>query len=280
MTFEPPPPGSPPSPPPSEGSQWQWSPPPPNYGSPAQGSQYWSPPPGAPYGSPRRPFDAGTVNPLDWAILGTGLLAFLFSFLTYYTYSDKDPTCTGICEVSNNAWHGFFGWFAALLAVLGAAAVAAELWGRDFRVGLPNRLAGLAAFALATLSVILALFVVPTGYVFGFAIPDSQANKGHGFGFWVSLIVIVAGFVLSFLRFQQTGGQLPGRMAGRATGSGQSGPGGPGSPTGPGGYRPPGPEGYNQSGPGGYGPSGPGGKGPSGPEGYPPTGPAGYGPPQ
>jgi hypothetical protein len=49
--------------------------------------------------------------------------------------------------------------------------------------------------------------------------PSSEFDTGVGIGYWLSLVVIVAGLVLSFLRFQQTGGVLPigkGHAAGRA----------------------------------------------------------------
>ena len=61
---------------------------------------------------------------------------------------------------ASNAWHGFFGWFAMLLALVGSAVVALELFKPEVKLPFPNRLVGLGAYALATLCVILALFVV------------------------------------------------------------------------------------------------------------------------
>jgi hypothetical protein len=192
MTFQPPPP--PPAGPPPGGP-----PPPPPPGQPPAG-----PPPGPGWGTPaNRPrpnFDPKAVNPYDWGILAAGVLAFIFSFVSYYTFS------AGPISVSESAWHGFFGWFAMLLALVGTAVVAMEMFAPHVKLPFPNRLIGLAAYALATLCVILALFVIP-GYL-GVDVP-SGVNKGHGFGYWISLIVIVAGLVLSFMRFQQTGGKLP-----------------------------------------------------------------------
>jgi hypothetical protein len=59
--------------------------------------------------------------------------------------------------------------------------------------------------------VILALFVVPgnTDSVSG---PGYSVDEGHGFGYWASLIVILAGLVMSLMRLQQTGGKLPGAL--------------------------------------------------------------------
>jgi hypothetical protein len=144
------------------------------------------------------------------------VLAFIFSFVSYYTYS------YGPYSVSESAWHGFFGWFAMLCALVGSAAVAMELFMSHVKMPLANRLIGLGAYALATLCVILALFITP-----GPDLSGTGIDEGHGFGYWISLIVIIAGLVLSFLRFQQTGGQLP--IGGQRPGAG----------TPPAGYGPP-----------------------------------------
>src|SRR5579875_4016049 len=95
MTYQSPPPGGTPPPPPG-------------------------PPPAGGYGPPGRPggnFDPKTVNPLDWGILGCGVLAFIFSFVSYYTYG----------PFSESAWHGFFGWFATLVALAGSVVIALDL---------------------------------------------------------------------------------------------------------------------------------------------------------
>ncbi|MDT4911314.1 MAG: hypothetical protein QOC66_442 [Pseudonocardiales bacterium] len=232
MTFQPPPPppgGNPPPPPP-----------------PGQ----WGPPPGGGYPAPQGGFDPKNVNPLDWGVLGIGLLTFIFSFVDWYTFSE------GGFSVSENAWHGFFGWFAMLLALIGSAVVAMDIFMPQVKLPFPNRLIGLAAYALATLCVILALFIVP-GYL-GIDVPGS-VNKGHGFGYWISLILIIAGLVLSLMRLQQTGGKLPGAL-GNMPNIGARGPQGGMS--------------GGQPGPGAVGP----GVAP-GPQAPPPPPPPGYGPP-
>lgn len=252
MTYQPPPP--PPQGPPPQG---------PPGGPPGQ----WGPPGGPPA---RRggSFDPKSVNPLDWGILGAGALAFIFSFVSYYTFS------SGGYSVDESAWHGFFGWFAMLLAVIGSAAVALELFMPHVRLPLPNRLIALAAYALAVICVLLALLVVPDYLGYG-------VEEGHGVGYWISLIVIIAGAVLTFMRFQQTGGQLPigGGRGGNAGVGGASGQGGAES----GGYGPPAGGGYGPPASGGYGPPASGGYGPPAGGGYgPPQGPpagGGYGPP-
>src|SRR3954453_20181804 len=111
MTFQPRPPPPPPPPGPPAGG--------PPAGGPPPGE--WGPPPGqGPSGAGG--FDPKSVDNLDWGILGAGVLAFIFSFVSYYTYSGKGSFDN--YSVDNSAWTGFFGWFAMLCALIGSAAVA------------------------------------------------------------------------------------------------------------------------------------------------------------
>lgn len=255
MTFQPPPPppqgpppqGPPPGPPPqgpTPSGQPGYGQPAygqPAYGQPPQAPQPQGPPPGQwgpPPGQPMRSgggtsFDPKSVNSLDWGILGAGVLAFIFSFVSYYSYSGKGAFASQY-SVTTSAWSGFFGWFAMLLALIGSAVVALEIFMSHVKLPVPNRLIGLGAYALATLCVILAIFIVPD-YLGGGPGYDNAVDEGHGFGFWISLIVIVAGLVLSFLRFQQTGGQFP---IGGGTGRPGGAHGNPGGPP-PSSYGPP-----------------------------------------
>jgi hypothetical protein len=157
------------------------------------------PPPGAggPVGgAPRGGFDADAATAafkgadrMDLGIIGAGVLAFIFSFFPYYTASVH-----GIGGGSGSAWHGFFGWFAALVALAAAILLALPLLGVKLSLPVPTRLAVLVGFAVATVCVLLALLVWP-GKVSGVGI-----DYGHGFGYWASVIVIVAGLVLCVLR--------------------------------------------------------------------------------
>jgi hypothetical protein len=222
MTFQPPPPppgGNPPPPPPPPPGQW-------------------GPPPGGAPGPQH--FDAKNVNSLDWGIIGAGVLAFIFSLFDYYTISVSIRGVGG-GSASANAWHGFFGWAAALLALVGAALVAMELFAPQMKLPVNSRLAGLGCFAVATLFVIIALF---TNAYDDHGIPG--VDTGHGFGYWASLIVIIAGLVLSLMRAQQTGTALPGAL-GNLPNIGAKGPqGGIGGPGGGSTPPPPPPAGYGQ----------------------------------
>ncbi len=134
-------------------------------------------------------FDPKTVHPMDWGILACGFLALIFSFFGYYTLG----------PYGESAWHGFFGWFAALVALFAAAALAVAIFAPQVRLPFPPRLIALGGFALALLCVILA----------GLVDPDGASGLSRGAGFYLSLIVILAGGALSYLRLKATGGKLP-----------------------------------------------------------------------
>ena len=191
MTFEPP--EQPPEPPvgsqPAAPSPQPYAPPPP----PPPPQEWAAPPPPAAQASAFNPAD---VSPYDWGILAAGFLAFIFSLFSYYTAS-----FAGI-SASESAWHGFFGWFAALVALLSAGLLAVQIFVPATRLPVPVRLTVLIGFAVAALCVILA------GLIDAENLP-SQVSSGRGAGYYLSLIVILAGGVLSFLRLRETGGSLP-----------------------------------------------------------------------
>jgi hypothetical protein len=146
------------------------------------------------------------ANRLDLGIMAAGLLAFIFSLFPYYSYSSNLSNVTGagalgIFDTSfhRSAWHGFFGWFGVLLALAGAVLVLLPLLG--VRLGLPTRTAALGLFAAATLSTLLALLIIPgKADCQGVKACDQAVSYGHGFGFWLTLLAIIAGLVLCVMR--------------------------------------------------------------------------------
>jgi hypothetical protein len=212
----PPPPGyAPPQPPPG------YAPPPPAGYAPPQPPPGYAPPPApgyppaqpgypqpnyapAPGGASGIKFDPSTVNPMDWAILGLGFLTFIFSFVPYYSYTVKFAGFES-ASATWSAWHGFFGWFAALVALVSAGLIAIELFMPQLKVPFAARLGSLIGWAVALLCVILALVVVPDPG----GLSSSAIDKGHSFGYWISLVFVIAGVVLSVLRLKATGGKLP-----------------------------------------------------------------------
>jgi hypothetical protein len=205
MSFQPPPGDNPPPPPP-----------------PGQ----WGPQSGGSAG-----FDPKTVNPLDWGILGAGVLVFIFSFINFYTYSGKGDLSS--YSVDQSGWNGFLSLLAILLVLVGTALIAIELFAPQVKLPIANRLAALGAFGLATLLLIIALFLVPD-YGGGGPGYDEAVDEGHGFGYWASLILTIAAAVMTLMRAQQTGTAMPGAL-GNLPDLGSKGPRGPigGGPTPP-----------------------------------------------
>jgi hypothetical protein len=238
MSFQPPPPppgGNPPPPPPPPGQ--------------------WGPQSGGGYSNSQGGFDAKNVNPLDWGIVAAGVIAFLFSFIDFY--DGADVTAGGrsatVDAGTASAWNdvvggGFWSWFAMLFAILGAAAVALSLFAPHVKLPISNRLAGLALFAAAALFEIIGIFVTPGDSANGFG-SSVDVSLNHGIGFWISLLAILAGLVLSLMRMQQTGEALPGPLSNMPN-IGAKGPQGgmggnrPGPGPAPGGAPPPPPPGY------------------------------------
>jgi hypothetical protein len=153
-----------------------------------------------------RTFDARALSPFDLAIMAMGVLGFLLSFAGFYKYSVK--VTAGGAGVSFgasgtvSAWHGFFGWFGVLAGLAAALILAADLIAK---IPLPFnvRLVTFAAAAVAAVCLLLALVVVPgnTGVASGFGI---KIDKGHGWAYWIVLLMSLASAGLSFKRLKDT----------------------------------------------------------------------------
>lgn len=168
-----------PTPPPEDPNAWQ---PPPSYSS--------SPTPSA-------PTPLASFHQFDLGLIGAGLLTFIASLLPFYTAS-ADVLGSTVSD-SGNAWNGFFGWFGALCALAGAVLVG--LHAMKVALPIPVRLAALVAFGLAALCMVLAFFIIPGSDCddVGLGICDA-IDFGHGFGYWLALILSLAGAALAFLR--------------------------------------------------------------------------------
>ena len=221
MSYSPPPGPPEPSVPPQGGYG-----PAPSY---ASGQSYGAAAPGG------ARFDPKSVDPLDWAAIAAGVLALIFSFFAFYTYTAKGQTksqgCSRLSEIppsvrgtisdlcngdSYSAWNGFFGWFGVLLALLGALLVAVAVLAPRLSLPFPVRLAAAGAYVLGFVFVLLALFVVPRWPAADlFGVSDSDYKKGidegHGFSYWIVLALTLIGAALALVRFTQTGGKLPAR---------------------------------------------------------------------
>ena len=137
---------------------------------------------------------------------------FLFSLLPYYTFSAElkgggalsDALSNVSRSASATAWHGFFGWFAALVALTVAVVVALKVVGMvEPALG---DLVALVGVAVAGVCVVIALFVIPNG---GSDFEGSvelgggvslDVSTGHGVGYWLSLLLLIVMGALVALR--------------------------------------------------------------------------------
>jgi hypothetical protein len=145
------------------------------------------------------------ANQMDLGMIAAGVVAFIASMLPFYTASVSAAGFSASGHAS--AWHGFFGWFAALVALATAVVVALPLFKIDLSLPLSTAQVALGGFGLALVCTILALFIFPGGAscndASGFGIKVS-CDTGRGFGFWLMAIAVIAGAVLAYLRSKET----------------------------------------------------------------------------
>jgi hypothetical protein len=223
---------------------------------------------------------------MDWGILGAALLTLIFSFLPYYTLRISGITGFPGGSGNINGWHGLT-WIPPMAALAILTLLGLALFVPSVKLPVPTRLVILVLWAVSLLTILIGLVWVPIS-TSGFG---NIFHKGHGIGYWLSAIVVIAGGVLSFLRLKAPGGSLPWENRGHPGaplapgGYPQAAPGAypppPGAPQAPGGY-PPAPAGPPPAAPGGYPP--PPSAPPQAPGGYPPPpappqAPGGYPPP-
>jgi hypothetical protein len=132
-----------------------------------------------------------TTHQYDLGIIAAGVLAFLFSLIPSYYTAHAGPF-----HDSFNAWHGFWGWFAAVLALAGAAVLAARLIA-GVAMPFPVRWTVLGLFGVSLLCTIIAGLTWAGADTGGADVGDFT---GHGVMYWLSLIVIVGGLALSAMR--------------------------------------------------------------------------------
>jgi hypothetical protein len=166
-----------------------------------------TPPPAAPAhsGGPQSGLGGTTsalqgANKFDLGIIAAGVIAWLAGFMPFYTASVSAGAISA--STSGSAYHGFFGWFAVWVALAGAAVVAAGLLG----VSLPMAVhqAAVALFGLALVCLILALFIFPGGDCSGASGLGIKCDTGHGFGYWLALLAVLAGLGLSVMRMRDS----------------------------------------------------------------------------
>ncbi|MDQ2881906.1 MAG: hypothetical protein M3Y48_11950 [Actinomycetota bacterium] len=161
---------------------------------------------------------AGTVRTLDWVVIGAALLAYISSFLPWYSAS---ITILGIDRSADvDAWNAGFGaWFSVLLLVAAGGWVLVSAFGG--RLTLPGSRSlitlGLSALAVITIVMRWATFPDPTG---GVDAPKLDrlgelgnfdlgsafgVSSGAGAGLYLGLIAASTAVVASMLALRSAG---------------------------------------------------------------------------
>lgn len=150
-------------------------------------------------------FDVKRVTTLEWAGIGAGLAAFIFSFLPWYSVD-----VAGFGGGSLTAWGtGFFALMSVLLLMAAAGVVLAPHFGVQV-ARLP--LIWLSLAGVAVLFILLQWLILPDdGGIGEFGLlGDSGIESGAGFGLILGLIAALASGVGAFLTFRAAPKMAPG----------------------------------------------------------------------
>ncbi|MFL6118638.1 hypothetical protein [Actinophytocola sp.] len=148
--------------------------------------------------------DLKRVTPIEWAGIGAGVLAFIDSFLPWYSISYAGY------GGSISAWNtGFAAWFAVLLLMVAGGLVLAPHFGTKID-RLP--LIWLILSAVATVLIILRWLTLPDdGGLGDFGVLGNTGfESGAGFGLIVGLILAVVSTVAAALTFRSAPKTTPG----------------------------------------------------------------------
>lgn len=135
--------------------------------------------------------DLKRVTPLEWAGVGAGALAFIDSFLPWYSFDLGE-----FGGASWSAWNtGFLSWFSVLLLIAAGALVAAPHFGTKVD-RLP--MIWLILSGVATLFILIRWLTLPDVGDFG------GFNAGAGFGLVVGLLLAIVSTVAAVQTFRAT----------------------------------------------------------------------------
>jgi hypothetical protein len=141
-------------------------------------------------------FDVKRVTPLEWAGIGAGLAAFIFSLLPWYSVS------YGGIGSSLSAWNsGFIAWFPMLLVLVAGGLLLATHFGVKVE-RLP--LIWLVLSGLAVVLVLLRWLTLPDDGGLGDMglLGDSGFESGAGAGLVLGLIAAIVSTVAAVLAFR------------------------------------------------------------------------------
>jgi hypothetical protein len=143
-------------------------------------------------------FDAKKFTTNDWAIVGTGVLAFIGTFFPLAGVS------AGFASASVSSWHSFPMWFGALLMLAAAGYVFVRAQGMGTVPTLPvgPKLAVLGVEAIAALLIVIRVLTIKTGSIAGI-------SYGRKFGAWWEFVMVIIAVVFAVLDFRSSGEKLP-----------------------------------------------------------------------
>lgn len=148
-------------------------------------------------------FDPARVTKAEWIGLGAGLLAFIASFLPWFSVS------FGPISDSLNGWSvGFLGWFPILLIIAAAGVILAQTLGSNLpnvRPGWPLILLGVAALSLI---LILIGWLTNSGEADSVGLGLTGLSYGAGFGLYVGLVCAILLGLSQFLVLRASGQSL------------------------------------------------------------------------
>ena len=160
---------------------------------------------------------AGTVRTLDRIVIGAALLAYISSFLPWYSAS---ITVLGVDRSSGvDAWNAGFGaWFAVLLLVAAGGVVLLDAFGGRVTLPASRPLITLGLSALAVLTIVLRWVTYPDvgggvesrkldrlGELGDFDLGSAfTVSSGAGGGLYLGLVAAVAASVASLLALRSS----------------------------------------------------------------------------
>jgi hypothetical protein len=154
---------------------------------------------------------AAKVTALDWVVVGSGLVAYISSYLPWYRAS---VSVLGIDRsAAVNAWNAGFGaWFSVLLLVVVAGLVLVSTLGGRLRMPTSRPLITLAVSALAFITIVLRWVTYPDasggfaghlGELGDFDLGSAfTVSSGAGSGLYLGLIAAMVAVVASLLTFR------------------------------------------------------------------------------
>jgi hypothetical protein len=164
---------------------------------------------------------AGALRTLDRVVIGAALLAYVSSFLPWYSAS---ITVLGIDRSTGvDAWNAGFGaWFAVLLLVAAGGVILLDAFGSRVTLPVSRTLITLGLSTLAVLTIVLRWVTFPDGSggldtrkvdrlgeLGDFDLGSAFAvSSGAGVGLYLGLIAAIAASVASLVTLRSTGSDV------------------------------------------------------------------------